>query len=602
MKHLLLSLTLSGIALGAHAQDWTTTGNAGTNGGVNYVGTTDQHPLVMRTNAQERMRIDSANGFVGIGTPAPQYRLSVNGTASLAHRTVALNDTPVIYLPNQSQFQGSVAFGNGLRNLVFDPSNPNAICCNTSVGIDAAKSASYSWNVTAIGYKALSSYTSGNSTAVGAWALHLATGGLNTALGSGALRFTTSGNVNTALGDAALYNNTTGAGNVAVGHQPMFNNVSGYWNTAVGNQALQSNTTGSWNVALGAYAGTLSDNLTNAAAIGSRAWVGKSNAMSLGDTTKPTLVGIGTAYPDYQLDVRAAANPLRLKGLQAGDLTDYIVTANANGVLRQVPASAIGGSVSADQGLTTDGSTVLLGDACGKGGGAFQEHREINMKDNYLYFNSSEQGKLYMGAEGCKKLATRLEISAKGLPYKNDYDVSSPSPSGLRFTDLTAKDEPVKNKYKGVLSLDEDGDVIWVEACCESGEKPAASAEIDNLKQTVKELQEQVAALKAMMAGVQQGSETTWKIDGAGNSLLQNVPNPSDKSTRFEYMLGAGCRDASIALYDMQGKQLSRIVLNATAGKGSVQADIANLAQGSYTYVLYVNGAKQDAKVMQIAR
>jgi hypothetical protein len=609
MKKMTLSImAIAAVCSTSMAQDWLLNGNAGTNGGINYLGTTDLHPLVFRTDAQERMRIDSTNGFVGIGTTAPKYKLSVNGTATLAHRTIALNDTPVIYLSNQSQFLGSIAFGNGLRNQIFIPSNPNAICCNTAVGIDASVNAQYSWNTTAVGYKALQLVTSGaNSTAVGAWALSKATNAENSAFGSGALRETTTGSVNTALGTATLYNNTSGAGNVAVGHQSMLNNISGYWNIAIGNQAMQTNVSGTWNTVLGTSANTLSNNLTNAAAFGSRALIGKSNAISLGDTTKPTLVGIGTAYPDYQLDVRAAANPARLRGLQAGSLSDYVVTATSDGVLRQIPASSIGGgTVNADQGLTTDGSnTVFLGDDCSKGGGKFKKDREINMDNLNLYFNSSDIGKLYMGIAGdCRKLDTRLEISAKGLPYINDYDVSRPSPSGLRFTDLTAKDTPVKPKYKGVLSLDDDGDVIWVEApCCDAGSGSAAASEVEELKNTVKDMKAEIAELKSMLYELKGlGSETNWKVDGATNKLFQNVPNPSDKTTRIEYILNKDCTDAYITLYDMNGKSIDRIAVKATAGKSSVQVGLEKLTAGSYSYVLFVNGVKQDAKIMQVVR
>jgi hypothetical protein len=45
------------------------------------MGSVTNHPLVLRTNATERMRI-LASGSVGIGTPVPDRTLSVNGDAS----------------------------------------------------------------------------------------------------------------------------------------------------------------------------------------------------------------------------------------------------------------------------------------------------------------------------------------------------------------------------------------------------------------------------------------------------------------------------------------------------------------------------------------
>jgi hypothetical protein len=57
---------------------WALTGNSGTDPAVNFLGTTDAQPLVIRTNDTERMRV-TATGDVGIGTSAPAQRLDVVG-------------------------------------------------------------------------------------------------------------------------------------------------------------------------------------------------------------------------------------------------------------------------------------------------------------------------------------------------------------------------------------------------------------------------------------------------------------------------------------------------------------------------------------------
>jgi hypothetical protein len=49
---------------------WHTTGNSGTSGATNFLGTTDNISLRFRTNNVERMYIDSARGLIGIGTSA----------------------------------------------------------------------------------------------------------------------------------------------------------------------------------------------------------------------------------------------------------------------------------------------------------------------------------------------------------------------------------------------------------------------------------------------------------------------------------------------------------------------------------------------------
>jgi hypothetical protein len=64
---------------GGGGSGWSLTGNGGTNPATNFLGTTDAQPLVIKTDGEERMRIDAA-GNVGIGTSNPQHRLHVHGS------------------------------------------------------------------------------------------------------------------------------------------------------------------------------------------------------------------------------------------------------------------------------------------------------------------------------------------------------------------------------------------------------------------------------------------------------------------------------------------------------------------------------------------
>jgi hypothetical protein len=55
---------------------WDITGNTGTDPTVNFLGTTDGQPLVIKTNGQEVLRFDSL-GKIGVGTPNPTSQLEI---------------------------------------------------------------------------------------------------------------------------------------------------------------------------------------------------------------------------------------------------------------------------------------------------------------------------------------------------------------------------------------------------------------------------------------------------------------------------------------------------------------------------------------------
>jgi hypothetical protein len=57
---------------------WNLLGNGGTNPATNFLGTTDNHPLIIRTNGIEAMHIDPSRN-IGIGISIPKVKLHVKG-------------------------------------------------------------------------------------------------------------------------------------------------------------------------------------------------------------------------------------------------------------------------------------------------------------------------------------------------------------------------------------------------------------------------------------------------------------------------------------------------------------------------------------------
>jgi hypothetical protein len=235
------------------------------------------------------------------------------------------------------------------------------------------------------------------------------------------------------------------------------------------------------------------------------------------------------------------------------------------------------------------------------GGGPFNTNREVNMNGLNLYFNSAKNGKLFMGnpshQEDCMELHTRLEISASDLPIINDYVTPDPSPSGLRFTDLTSNDTPIDNQTEGVLSLDQDGDVIWVKTCC--SQRPAKDEQLANILERLTKIENELRSSKEQASLLKEQIKQMDVVLGNNNLIVlnQNVPNPFAESTVITYNIPAFFRHAQIVFSTITGEIIRTLEIK-TAGKGQINVYADNISAGMYTYSLIIDGKRIDTKKM----
>ncbi|MCX7769421.1 MAG: hypothetical protein N2110_10455, partial [Flavobacteriales bacterium] len=90
--------------------DWRLVGNAGTNPANNFLGTTDNVDLVIRTNNNERIRV-AAGGNVGIGTNSPQRVLHIERAGDATIRLRDPNDPAGDFWELQSDAFNPNSFG-----------------------------------------------------------------------------------------------------------------------------------------------------------------------------------------------------------------------------------------------------------------------------------------------------------------------------------------------------------------------------------------------------------------------------------------------------------------------------------------------------------
>lgn len=238
MKKLtLLVLGLAFVAV-AGAQSWSLTGNAGTNPSTNFLGTTDNQPLLFRTFNTYSGEINP-NGKVALGYLAGQGGEGSNSVA-IGQRAL-FNNTG----------SGNVAVGGYAMYLTTGANN------------------------VAIGFGSMESNTSGNG---------------NTTAGFQAMFDNSAGYNNCAYGLEAMFGNTYGNFNTAMGYLALASTTGSQYNTAVGYQAGYSYDLGYNNTILGANCGGSSAGQYNIIAIGqgvvctgnSTALIGNSATRSIG--------------------------------------------------------------------------------------------------------------------------------------------------------------------------------------------------------------------------------------------------------------------------------------------------------------------------------
>lgn len=217
---------------------WGLTGNAGTNEALNFIGTTDNKPLLFRAYNQKAGIID------------PQFYNTAIGINTLANAESSYYNVALGYNALQR---------NGIgKNFVSQSQN------NVGIGSFALTNNTRGSDNIAVGYSAMYSNKSGNG---------------SVAMGYNALYSDTAATELVAIGLGALYRNNNRRGNVAVGYAALYDNGLGadittsqaIENTAVGTSALSRNQIGSFNTAVGTGALTSNKFGSNAVAIGRRA-------------------------------------------------------------------------------------------------------------------------------------------------------------------------------------------------------------------------------------------------------------------------------------------------------------------------------------------
>jgi Chaperone of endosialidase/Secretion system C-terminal sorting domain len=110
-------------------------------------------------------------------------------------------------------------------------------------------------------------------------------------------------------------------------------------------------------------------------------------------------------------------------------------------------------------------------------------------------------------------------------------------------------------------------------------------------------LRAEVAAMKGSSTNNRDGIQTPLEVNPSLGVLQQNVPNPFNQQTVINFTVAANASVATMAIYDLNGRQIRSEQLNQR-GNGQYVINANELAPGMYIYTLIVDGKAADSKRM----
>ncbi len=247
---------------------WELDGNTGTIVGTDFIGTTDNKDLDIRTNNTIKWRLKTKGTLEFLNTGNSVFIGEGAGSAD------NLSDNRNTFIGTQSGSSTST----GAQNTACGYNSLSANIAglyNTAVGVGALASNTASYN-TAVGYMNLTSNTVGLG---------------NTAVGNQVLFTNIGGQQNVGIGTAALNLNNNGSYNIAIGFNSLQKNVDKNNNIAIGQKAMFNNTDGFNNTAVGAFAYENGASYSNSSAFGYLAPITASNQISIGNTNVTSIRG-----------------------------------------------------------------------------------------------------------------------------------------------------------------------------------------------------------------------------------------------------------------------------------------------------------------------
>jgi hypothetical protein len=199
-----------------------------------------------------------------------------------------------------------------------------------------------------------------------------------------------------------------------------------------------------------------------------------------------------------------------------------------------------------------------------------------------------------------------MSLKASSYVFKKDNNANIGFPSGKQLGLIA---DEVKQVFPELVKptvhpakYDTNRTVLSPEVKYESvnyiGLIPVLIASIQEQQKQLGEQQRQIQELKQM---VKQLNNEKGNIIGNNIRLEQNLPNPASGNTTIRYQVPGLATSARLTITNIKGQLIKTITIKSM-GAGQVNFNSSSLAAGAYNYSLWVDGKQADTKSLIIAR
>ena len=534
-----------------------------------------------RNAVNQATYLSNTGDNVGIGTTNPQFKLDIQSTsaASMSFKSTTSNSNIIIDRANSASTSGVNYRTNGVPFWQTGTiGTDNYVIRNVTLGTPAL-SCNYLTNNVGIG------------TTVPVARLHV--------VGDGRIQ-----------GNLHVTNNSSFGASMNVSGDVTANNFYTSGNAGIGNTSpdcklhvtggTDASVSGGGFIQAGSTSGTniVIDNneiLARDGGLASTLYVNGGGNVRMCNNAVGNL-GVGPIVPTQRLHV--SGNIL----VEDGDI--YLGpsngTINAGGGLMDALVNIIAdvdnhALVLGDEDLYIEGELEVGNQAYKPGGGNWTTISDARLKKDVKSYN-----------DGLEQL---MKINPVTFKYNDKVKFLNPDKEyvGIIAQEMQ-KVAPYMVEEKALFSKShegEDGNVI-VDDPGQNYLTYDGSALTYMLVNAVKEQQQQIEELKTALnsSGVNNSEQFSKASDNnlqqSENKLFQNQPNPFNQSTVIRYQLSADV-NALIIIRDLSGNLVKQVSI-AKSSKGQVTINANELAQGTYTYTLEVNGVSMDTKLMVVTK